>query len=80
MIKNLTEFEIDIVEPSLFEISQVCGGGVSLEEINPKNMESNLIKNLYFSGEVMDIWGDCGGYNLSFAFLTGMISGSDIDD
>lgn len=80
LIKNLTEFEIDIVEPSLFEISQVCGGGVSLEEINPKNMESNLIKNLYFSGEVMDIWGDCGGYNLSFAFLTGMISGSDIDD
>lgn len=41
-------------------------------------MESNLIKNLYFVGEVLDVDGDCGGYNLSFAFISGMLAGKSV--
>lgn len=80
LIKNLIEFEIDIKEISNIDNAQVCGGGIFLRDINPWNMESKLIKNLYFTGEVLDIWGDCGGFNLAFAFLTGILSGRFNDD
>ncbi|MDO4369193.1 MAG: aminoacetone oxidase family FAD-binding enzyme [bacterium] len=80
LIKNLTEFEVDIKVPSEVYGAQVCGGGISLNEIDPRNMESKLVKNLYLTGEVIDIWGDCGGFNLAFAFLTGILTGSDIND
>ena len=80
LIKNLTEFEVDIKVPSEVYGAQVCGGGISLNEIDPRNMKSKLVKNLYLTGEVIDIWGDCGGFNLAFAFLTGILTGSDIND
>jgi len=53
----------------------VTAGGVSLKEINPKTMESKLIRGLYLCGEVMDIDGDTGGYNLQAAFSTGYVAG-----
>ena len=43
-------------------------------------MQSRLIKDLYVTGEVLDVNGDCGGYNLTFAFLSGILAGSDICD
>jgi predicted Rossmann fold flavoprotein len=55
----------------------VTSGGVSLKEINPKTMESKLIKGLYFAGEVMDLDAFTGGYNLQIAFSTGYSAGSD---
>ena len=51
-----------------FNESQVSSGGVSLEEINLKTMESKLVKNLYITGELLDITGECGGYNLGIAW------------
>jgi len=54
----------------------VTAGGVSVKEINPKTMESKLIKNLFFAGEVIDIDGYTGGYNLQAAFSTGYAAGT----
>lgn len=53
----------------------VTGGGVSTKEIDPKTMESKLMKNLYFCGEILDINGYTGGYNITAAFVTGTIAG-----
>ncbi|HHY41296.1 MAG TPA: NAD(P)/FAD-dependent oxidoreductase [Thermoanaerobacterales bacterium] len=53
----------------------VTRGGVSIKEINPKTMESKKIKGLYFAGEVIDIDGVTGGYNLQAAFSTGFVAG-----
>ena len=54
----------------------VTAGGVSVKEINPKTMESKLIKNLYFAGEVVDVDGFTGGYNLQAAFSMGAAAGN----
>jgi hypothetical protein len=53
----------------------VTAGGVSIKEVNPKTMESKLVKGLYFAGEVLDIDGYTGGYNLQTAFSTGYVAG-----
>lgn len=58
-----------------FESAEVMAGGVVLQEIDPKTMESRLEKGLYFSGEVLDVDGDCGGYNLHFAWGSGILAG-----
>ena len=58
-----------------FNIAMATKGGVSLKEVNPKTMESRLQTNLYFAGEVLDIDGDTGGYNLQAAFSTGYVVG-----
>ncbi len=58
-----------------YEYAQVCAGGVPLDEINPATCESNLSPGLYFAGEIMDIDGICGGYNLTFAIISGIRAG-----
>lgn len=55
--------------------AQVMSGGVATEEINPLTMESKLCKGLYFAGELIDIDGTCGGYNLQWAWTSGAIAG-----
>ncbi|MCD4758048.1 MAG: NAD(P)/FAD-dependent oxidoreductase [Arcobacteraceae bacterium] len=67
-IKNL---EFNITDTKGFETCEVCAGGVILDDINLHTMESKLQKNLYFIGEVLDVDGDCGGYNLHFAWASG---------
>lgn len=58
-----------------FNDAQVTAGGVSVQEINPETMESKLVSGLYFTGEVMDIDGRCGGYNLQWAWSSGYLAG-----
>ena len=58
-----------------FNRAQVTSGGVSLDQIN-SDMGSKLVDGLYFAGEVLDIDGTCGGYNLQWAFSSGYIAGS----
>jgi hypothetical protein len=58
-----------------FKHAEVSGGGVATRDINPQTMESNLLKGLYFAGEVLDIVGRRGGYNFNFAWASGMIAG-----
>lgn len=78
-IDTLTNFKVKIKDTKGYLDAQVTSGGVSLEEINLETMESNLVKNLYFAGEVLDLDGDCGGYNLTISFITGLIAGDNHD-
>ena len=59
-----------------FEQAQVCSGGVSVLEISEETMESRLHPGLYFAGELIDIDGKCGGYNLQWAWSSGYVAGS----
>ncbi len=60
--------------------AQVCSGGVDVSQVNPYTMESELWKGLYFAGEVLDVDGICGGYNLHWAWATGTIAGTCCSD
>lgn len=75
IVNKIKKFKTDIIGSNSFENAQVTAGGVDLKEINPITMESKLVKNLYFAGEVMDVDGICGGYNLQWAWSTGYIAG-----
>lgn len=75
ILKVLTGLELTILGTRPLAEAIVTAGGVSLKEINPKTMESKLIRGLYFAGEVLDIDGLTGGYNLQAAFSTGYIAG-----
>lgn len=75
ILKSMTEFEINIISPAK-DGEIVTSGGVCLDEINPKTMESKLIEGLYFCGEVIDIDGFCGGFNLQNCWTTGYIVGN----
>lgn len=78
-IKNLTRCMKDlktvIISTNAFDQAQVCSGGVDTREVDPVTMESRLIKGLYFSGEILDVDGICGGYNLQWAWSSGIIAG-----
>ncbi len=68
-------FRTEIHSTNSFEQAQVCAGGVKTTEINPLTMESKKVSGLYISGELLDIDGICGGYNLQWAWSTGYIAG-----
>ena len=70
--KYLTKFNINITGYADFYKSEVTQGGVSLEDINSETLESNKVKGLYLIGEVLDIDGICGGYNLGFAWMSAL--------
>lgn len=78
LINNLSEFEAKIIEVSEIENGQVTCGGVNLDEINLSSMESKKCSKLYLVGEILDVDGLCGGYNLTFAFISGMLAGKSI--
>lgn len=77
LINNIESFEIEITSTNSFDKAQVCAGGISLNEISSK-MESIYSDGLYFIGELLDVDGKCGGFNLAFAFITGYIAGSSV--
>lgn len=68
---TLKQLRFTVVDTKGFEFAEVTAGGVSTDEINAHTLESKLVKNLYFLGEVLDVDGDCGGYNLHFAWGCG---------
>lgn len=78
LIKTLTDFQIKILDTHTLDHAQVCSGGIPLTEINSKTLESLKVKNLYFTGEIIDIDGDCGGYNLGWAWMSGIIAGKNV--
>ena len=71
LISSFCEFPFEIESVGNFEVAMVTTGGVSLKEISSKTMESKIVPHLYFVGEVLDIDGDTGGYNIQAAFSTG---------
>ncbi len=72
------DWKFKVKKPFDFGKAQVCSGGVFGDEIDPKTMQSKLINNLYICGEAVDINGDCGGFNLNFAFASGIIAGESL--
>jgi len=78
LCKTVEEFRLSIIDTETFDKAQVCTGGVPLSQINPDTMESTVNKNVYFAGEILDVDGRCGGYNLSFAFISGYIAGGSV--
>lgn len=74
----LKNFEMRIKSLRPIEEAMVTSGGVSVEEINPRTMESRIVKGLFFAGEVMDVDANTGGYNLQIAFSTGRAAGSNV--
>ena len=75
---NLTGLPLVVSELAGFSMAMVTRGGVNLNEVNPKTMESKRVSGLYLVGEVLDIDGDSGGYNLQAAFSTGMLAARSI--
>ncbi len=71
----ITCFSIPVTGTKSWKYAQVTCGGVSVSEVNPKTMESKIIPNLYFAGEILDVDGDCGGYNLQWAWSSGYVAG-----
>lgn len=71
----LTDLRFNIIGSKSWKDAQVTAGGVSTEEIDSSTMESKLVKGLYFAGEIMDIDGDCGGFNLQWAWSSGYVAG-----
>lgn len=81
-IKNLSHIinnlRFDCKKPTDYTKAQVMSGGVSGNDVNFNTLESELVKNLFICGEALDINGDCGGFNLHFAFASGIIAGENI--
>ena len=77
IISYIKEMKLTVRETLTIKAAQVTSGGVKVKEINASTMESKIIKNLYFAGEVIDIDAETGGYNLQMAFSTGYLAGSD---
>ena len=74
---NLIDFKLNINDTKGYDYSQVCSGGLDLNEINLYTMETK-IPNLYVVGELLDIDGLCGGYNITIATLSGILAGENI--
>lgn len=75
---SITNFKIQATHTRGFEYAEATGGGVNIDEINIKTMESKKCKNLYFAGEVLDVVGKRGGYNFHFAFASGFLAANSI--
>ncbi len=75
LVKQLKRMSVQIDGTRPLERGMVTVGGVSTRELNPRTMESNIVRGLYMAGEVIDIAGDSGGYNLQMAFCTGRLAG-----
>jgi hypothetical protein len=78
IIQTFCEYPFVVQRTGDYNIAMATKGGVSLKEVSSKTMESKLIKNLFFAGEVLDIDGDTGGYNIQAAFSTAYLAAKNI--
>ena len=75
LLNWLKDFRLTISRPRPLSEAIVTAGGVDMKEIDPSTMASRLVKGLYIAGELLDVHGDTGGYNLQAAFSTGWLAG-----
>lgn len=75
LIKLLAWTPLSVIGHDGFKMAMITRGGVSLKEIRPETMESKILDGLYFCGEVMNLDGPCGGYNLQWSFASGYLAG-----
>ncbi len=78
LVESLISYPFEVLKKGDFNTAMVTCGGINLDEINPMTMESRIVKNLYFAGEILDIDGDTGGYNIQAAVSTGVLAGKSI--
>jgi hypothetical protein len=76
--QTLKSYEVPVSGWKDFDFAQVTAGGVSVREVSPYTMESELVPGLYFAGEILDVDGTCGGYNLQWAWTSGYLAGRSI--
>ena len=75
IVKLISSFTTEVTETNSFEQAQVCAGGINTKEVNDETLESLYVKDLYFAGEILDVDGICGGYNLQWAWSSGYVAG-----
>lgn len=75
ILSLLKKWKFVVSGTNSFENSQVTAGGISTDEIDPKTLQSKIISGLYFCGEILDVDGDCGGFNLQWAWSSGFLAG-----
>ena len=73
--RTAKQLDVTLKEPMGMDAAQVTAGGICTEEFDEKTMESKLVPGLYACGEVLDVDGDCGGYNLQWAWSSGRLAG-----
>jgi predicted Rossmann fold flavoprotein len=78
LVTNCTGFPLTVAALGDYKIAMVTRGGIALDSVNSKTMESKIVPGLFFAGEVLDIDGDTGGYNLQAAFSTGYLAAQGI--
>ena len=78
LIKRVTRTPLTVVGHGGFKQAMITRGGVKLKEIDPETMQSRILPGLFFCGEVMDLDGPCGGYNLQWSFSSGHLAGLSI--
>ena len=77
LVRLVKQFRVTVLRTNSFEQAQVCCGGVDTAEVNPDTLESLLVPGLYFAGEILDVDGMCGGYNLQWAWSSGHRAGEE---
>lgn len=78
LISELTAVRLTIRGSDSWDRAMAAEGGVALDEVNPRTMESRLVKNLFFAGEFLDVTGRCGGYNLQWAFSSAALAADSV--
>lgn len=78
IIKGIKDFSLEVKNTYGFDKAQVTIGGVDVKEVRKETLELKKLKNVYVVGELLDIDGECGGYNLQWAWTSGYVAGSDI--
>ena len=75
LVHLIQHFETTITKTNAYEQAQICRGGVDTREVDPETMESRYVPGIYFAGELLDVDGICGGYNLQWAWSSGYVAG-----
>ena len=75
IFQTITAYPLEVKGSSGFEQAQICSGGVDTSQVDPDTLESTMHKGLFFAGELLDIDGPCGGYNLQWAWSSGAVAG-----
>ena len=71
----IKEFPVTVTAANSYDQAQVCMGGVDPSQVSKETLESRLVPGLYFAGELLDVDGICGGYNLQWAWSSGHVAG-----
>ena len=78
LTRLMKRINITVNKPRDFEFAQICAGGIPAKEIDIKTLESQYVDGLYFAGELLNVDGICGGYNLHFAWGSGLVAANNI--